>query len=88
MLALANSSFSTIICLGFLFYQSRWLKISGNAALIRDRFDVNHDGRVTREEFKSKANEVLFSDLLRKYEKWAGQHEQFKLKEDGAAAQQ
>lgn len=61
--------------------QVRWLGEPGNVEKLREKFDTNHDGKVSKEEFKSQANELLFADLLRKYEKWEGKKDEFAEKE-------
>jgi hypothetical protein len=50
--------------------QTRWLGEERNISKIRDQFDSDHDGKVNKDEFKAKATELLFNDLLRKYEKY------------------
>lgn len=68
--------------------QIRWLGVEENLVKLRDKFDTNHDGLVSKEEFKSNANALLFADLLRKYEKWRDNEVEFKEKETLRVSQQ
>lgn len=68
--------------------QIRWLGVEDNLVKLRDKFDTNHDGLVSKEEFKSNANALLFADLLRKYEKWRDNEVEFKEKETLRVSQQ
>lgn len=61
--------------------QIRWLGDSQNLVKLREKFDSNHDGKVSKEEFMAGANKLLFADLVRKYEKWQNDHEGFRGKE-------
>jgi Ca2+-binding EF-hand superfamily protein len=68
--------------------QIRWLGVEDNLVKLRDKFDTNHDGHVSKEEFKASANTLLFADLLRKYEKWRDNEGEFKEKESLRVSQQ
>lgn len=61
--------------------QIRWLGVPENLVHLREKFDTNNDGKVSKEEFMEGANKLLFADLTRKYEKWQNDHEGFKGKE-------